>query len=51
MKKNQKIYKRESVNNAMHIMVCPGCDTVCASASERMYIPEWTACSDKNCQY
>lgn len=49
-KKYTKIYQKNSMIG-IHVMVCPKCDDVCASASERMYLPEFTSCDNINCNY
>lgn len=41
----KKIYKKETINNAMHVMRCPECGNICASASEREFLPVWTTCN------
>lgn len=39
-----KITKKETINRAMHIMKCPKCGAIQASASERELLPESTIC-------
>jgi len=40
----KRIYKKETLNPAMHVMRCPKCGNICASTSERELLPEWTIC-------
>lgn len=39
-----KIYKKEKIGPAMWVMRCPHCGAICASASEREILPEFTTC-------
>lgn len=50
-KKGKRIYEKKEWNRAMHIMECPECKSIEASASERMSLPEFTTCSDPNCPH
>ena len=50
-KEFKKIRKKESDGPAMHIMMCPECGTICASASERSYLPQFTTCDNIECIY
>jgi len=50
-KQNRKITKKEKIHNAMHVMRCPYCRSIEASASERILLPDFTTCRNANCDY
>jgi len=39
-----KIYNKKSIGAVMHVIECPKCKNICASASERAWLPEWSTC-------
>lgn len=51
VKAYRKIYQKTTINNAMHIMECPECKSIEASASEKMYLPQFTSCSNQQCNF
>lgn len=50
-KRNQKIYTKKTIHRGMHVIECPKCKAILASASERMYLPEWSICDNEECDY
>ena len=50
-KELKKIYKKETLSPAMSVIMCPKCKTICASASEKMYLPKWSTCDNVECSY
>jgi len=42
----RKITRVKKVHNAMYVMECPRCGEICASASERELMPQWTTCPE-----
>ena len=40
----KKLTRKVTINNAMHVIKCPDCGAICASASEREFLPEFTTC-------
>lgn len=42
------IRKKKKVGNAMWVMECPKCGKICASASERSWLPDFTSCDCDN---
>jgi hypothetical protein len=43
-----KHYKRETIHKGMHIIKCPNCGSILASASERGLLPLWGDCNCLN---
>lgn len=39
-----KITKKETISKGLHVMRCPKCGAIPASASEREMLPEFTYC-------
>ena len=46
---SNKIYIRKSINKALHVIECPKCKGILASASERNLLPVFSSCPD--CDY
>lgn len=47
----KEIREKITVHRGMHIMECPECKNICASAAERSWLPEWAMCDNPNCNY
>jgi len=43
-----KIYKVKKLGQAMYVIECPKCGNICASASERELLPEFSTCNCSN---
>lgn len=39
-----RVYEKKTVNRAMHLMECPKCGDILASASERRFLPRFADC-------
>lgn len=50
-KKYQRIYTIKCLSPAMYIIECPKCGNICASASERSIMPQFSTCDDESCNY
>lgn len=51
VKKNAKIYVRAQLGRSSWVIKCPACGQICASASERSWLPIWSVCDNKKCSH
>lgn len=49
-KRYRKIFEK-GLSGFTHVMKCPNCDSIQASASERMYLPDFSSCGNIKCDY
>lgn len=42
----KKVYARETVAPTLHVIRCPDCGRVLASASDRAWLPSWSTCDE-----
>lgn len=45
-----KIYNKKELYSGMHVIECPKCKDILASASERMYLPSFSICDKGKCK-
>ena len=50
-KPRKEITQRETISRAMHVIKCPKCGSICASASEMKDLPNWSICRNEECDY
>ena len=41
-----KIYKKQMIHKSLFVIQCPTCYNYVASASEKMYLPDWSTCDE-----